>query len=474
MIKDPKYLIIKNGLLCLFVVCFSCTTPKELISLDGLPKLKNKINNIIDHSDININMSIKFVTLNDFKTLYSYNSKKLLIPASNNKLYTLAAALYYLGSDYSFSTTVLKNKNNLILRGGGDPDLSIEQLDSLAKIVSKILNKVDTLYLDDNLLDSLHYGPGWMWDEGSSWWVAPIGVLSLNDNSIDFHIKPGDVNKPAIINHIPATQYIKVNNKSKTVNDTLNYKKLNIERNWISQNNHFLVTGEVLDTASIDTIYRNINNPTLFTGTIFKELLEKHGVLVKYLSKNIPPENYEIIAVHNSNMLIESAKDLMFESKNLTAELFVKTIGTLDTIPGTWKVGIDSIKSFLTREVKLDTSNLRIADGSGISRYSLTNSNQIVSLLQWVYKSKYKNTFLNTLPTGGNILKKGLKDRFIKEGEIVKAKTGHLSGVSNLSGYIFSPKYGPIAFSILMNGYKGSHKKYRNIQDQIVKTIIYD
>ena len=202
--------------------------------------------------------------------------------------------------------------------------------------------------------------------------------------------------------------------------------------------------------------------------------MEKHGVLVKYLSKNIPPENYEIIAVHNSNMLIESAKDLMFESKNLTAELFVKTIGTLDTIPGTWKVGIDSIKSFLTREVKLDTSNLRIADGSGISRYSLTNSNQIVSLLQWVYKSKYKNTFLNTLPTGGNILKKGLKDRFIKEGEIVKAKTGHLSGVSNLSGYIFSPKYGPIAFSILMNGYKGSHKKYRNIQDQIVKTIIYD
>ena len=73
-----------------------------------------------------------------------------------------------------------------------------------------------------------------------------------------------------------------------------------------------------------------------------------------------------------------------------------------------------------------------------------------------------------------NILKKGLKDRFIKEGEIVKAKTGHLSGVSNLSGYIFSPKHGPIAFSILMNGYKGSHKKYRNIQDQIVKTIIYD
>ena len=62
-------------------MCFSCTTPKELISLDGLPKLKNKINNIIDHSDININMSIKFVTLNDFKTLYSYNSKKLLIPA---------------------------------------------------------------------------------------------------------------------------------------------------------------------------------------------------------------------------------------------------------------------------------------------------------------------------------------------------------------------------------------------------------
>ena len=78
----------------------------------------------------------------------------------------------------------------------------------------------------------------------------------------------------------------------------------------------------------------------------------------------------------------------MNESDNLTAELFVKLIGAMDTIPGTWTTGIDSIKSFLSSEVEIDTSQIKLADGSGVSRYTLTNSDQLVSLLSWVYKSQ--------------------------------------------------------------------------------------
>ncbi len=467
--------LVKKFIITISIVFLSCTPPNSLFKLEGNPRLVKKINKIIQDSGININMGIKIVSIDNQKTLYSYNSKKLFLPASNNKLYTCAATLHYLGPDYKFTTSIFKNKKNLVLKGGGDPDLKVHQLDSLAKVISNQIKNIDTLYLDDSILDKLNYGNGWMWDEGSSWWVAPIGGLSLNNNSIDFYFKPGELNKPAEIIYHPKTKYINVVNYSKTVDDTLNYKKFKIERDWANQMNNFTVTGNIIDTSKIDTLERNIYDPTLFTGNVFKELLMKYGVSVKQIStKDISLTNYKVISSHKSDSLISSAKTLMFESKNLTAELFVKTIGTLDTIPGTWKTGLDSVTSFLAKEVKLDTTKLRLADGSGISRYSLTNSNQLVTLLQWIYQSKHKNNFISTLPVGGRASTKGLKDRFIEEGEMIKAKTGHLSGVSNISGYIFAPKYGPVAFSILMNGYKESHKKYRQIQNQIIKTIIYD
>jgi len=436
--------------------------------------LINKINKIIESSGIDLNMGIKIVSLENNKTLYAYNSQKLLMPASTNKLYTCAAALHYLGNNHTFKTRVLKNKNNLVLKGGGDPDLSIDQLDSLAIIVSKNIKKIDTLYLDDTLLDSLNYGEGWMWDEGPWWYAAPIGALSVNDNCIDFYVEPGNIGSPASISYFPETSYITFENNSITVNDTLDFNKLKIDRDWVASGNNFSVTGEIIDTTKKDTLYRNIYDPSLFAGTIFRQLLNEHGTTVKQLSRKAQDlTDYKELTVHYSDSLIVSAINLMNESDNLTAELFVKSIGALDTLPGTWEAGLDSIKSFLAEQVKIDTSNIRLADGSGVSRYTLTNSDQLISLLSWVYNSKHKNDFISTLP-GGGWPKSTLEKRLIEEGGRVRAKTGGLSGARNLAGYIDSPKYGTVAFSILMNGYIGSSSKHRYVQNQIVKTIIYD
>ena len=161
------------------------------------------------------------------------------------------------------------------------------------------------------------------------------------------------------------------------------------------------------------------------------------------------------------------------ESDNLTAEIFVKSIGALDTLPGTWEVGLDSMKSFLAKEVLIDTSNIRLADGSGVSRYNLTSAAQLNSLLRWMYNSKYKDDFISTLPKGGQE-NSTLEKRLTNEGDLVKAKTGGLSGVRNLAGYLKSRKYGDVAFSILMNGYTDSSSRYTRVHDQIVKTVIYD
>lgn len=411
-------------------------------------------------------MGIKILSLKTGETLYSLNSHKLLMPASNNKLYTCAAALEKLGSDHRFKTSILQHGNNLILRGGGDPDLTIGKLDSLAEITAKKISLVDTLFVDESLLDSLHYGSGWMWDEGAWWYAAPVSAMSLNDNCIDFYVEPGELGHPAIVKMVPETEYVRVINQSITVNETIDYNKFKIDRDWAGRTNMFIISGEVLSSVSPDTLQRNIFDPVFFSGTVFKEQLDKYGVDVKNIVKGTGRSDASTIAIHTSDSLQYSAYNLMYESDNLTAELFTKSMAVSDSTVGNWKDGLRVIKAYLADSASIDTSLLRLADGSGVSRYNLSSADQFIKLLSYIYYSDKKDEFIYTLPKSRS--NSTLKDRLIFSEARVRAKTGHLSGVSCLSGYIFSEQYGPLAFSILMNGYRGSAKPYKKLQDKII------
>jgi len=450
----------------------SCTPPRTLLYLEGNPELKNKINDIIEYSGIDLNMGIKIVSLRDNKTLYAYNSQKLLMPASNNKLYTCAAALANLGSDTIFETAIYQEGNNLILKGGGDPDFSLEQLDSLAQIISSQIESVDTLFVDESLMDTLHYGEGWMWDEGSWWYAAPISALSLNDNCVEFYFHPGKLGQPVPVSTNPVTNYIQVDNQSITVNDPVDIQKFKIERDWAGQTNKFNISGELMDFSTPDTLIRNIVNPPLFAGTVLKEILAEKGTRIKIVSTGNGSKNAKLLVSHNSYSLLQSALNLMNESDNLTAELLVKTMGISKEYPGNWNDGIKTVKTFLADSAGIDTSSIRIADGSGVSRYNLTSANHFIQLLTYMYTSPFKDDFLYVLPMGG--FKGTLEDRLESTGSKIRAKTGGLSGVSCLSGYAFSPQYGPLAFSILMNGYIGSSRDYHKLQDDILEILVHD
>ena len=451
---------------------FSCAPHPALFNNIGSPALKKSINSLIIDSGLDVNMSIKVASLNSGKTLYALNSQNRLMPASNNKLYTCAAALSNLGSDYIFETVIYQDGYNLILRGGGDPDFSLAQLDSLAQIISSQIESVDTLFLDESLMDSFHFGEGWMWDEGSWWYAAPISALSLNDNCIDFFVQPGELGHPAQVSTNPATNYIKIDNQSVTVNDTVDFQKFKIERDWAERTNSFTLSGEILDTSSIDTLVRNIYHPPLFAGNVLKEMLAEKGTSIKIVSIGNVTENGKLLVSHKSDSLLQSALNLMTESDNLTAELYVKTLGISDDKPGNWNDGITTVKSFLADSAGIDTAAFRMADGSGASRYNLTSADHFIKLLTYMYTSPFKKDFLYVLPGGG--FKGTLEDRLDSTGSKIRAKTGHLSGVSCLSGYAFSPQYGPLAFSMLMNGYIGSSRDYRKLQDDILEILVHD
>ena len=451
--------------------CFSCVALNPINQKIYKKDLKKFIYSSIKESDLRESIAIKVVSLDDGETLFEHNSKKLMTPASNVKLLTSAASLHYLGKEHVFETTILKNKDNIILVGGADPELSLQVIDSLAGLVSKDLKLIDTLFIDGGLFDDYYYGKGWMWDEGSDEYSAPISALVLNNNCIDFEYSSNEIGLPAKVNIFPETKYVTLENKSITVNDTIDFKKLRIDRNWVDRSNDYLITGEILQWSEKDTVKKNIEKPNLFFGTVFKELLESHGLTVNklFIGNTIGPK--DTILIHRSKPLYDQLEEMMHDSRNLTSELLLKYMGITDSTIGNWEGGIRKVKTYLQDEVKIDTSALSIADGSGLSRYNLLSASQIVKLLAHIHGQNNGDVYVNTLPNG-NEKNSSLEGRLLQAQDKIFAKTGSLSGVSCLSGYAFSPNHGPMAFSILINGFVGSIKPHRKFQDELCTWLV--
>jgi len=427
---------------------------------------------LIDKLDSELSIGLKVISLENNEELFELNSEKLLLPASNQKLLTSAASLYYLGENKVFQTSVLKKNRNIILLAGADSELSIDKLDSISLKISQKIKNIDTIFVDAGIMDSIPYGKGWMWDEGSETYSAPVSGIILNGNCIDFEYSPNELDKPARLNTYPNTNHISITNNSITVEDTLDYKRIKIERDWQNQTNHYRVDGEILGWSNKDTVKKNISDPVMFAGTVFKELFESHNVSVSAVKARKGIHSLDTIAKIISQPLKIQLKNIMQNSENLASEILMKYIGISDTTIGSWYNGKKKIMRFLYEEVEIDTNFLRIADGSGLSRYNLLNADQLIKLLRYMYTSNLKDTFIMSLPHGGQKGTK-LENRLIESGKRIYAKTGSLSGVSCLSGYAFSPQYGPLAFSIIINGFTGSIKPIREIQDKICESLVH-
>ena len=459
----------KKQLPIFLVFIFGCTHTPSIYKEQGKQSVKSNIQDIIDSSGLSTNMGIKIVSLKTNKTLYELNANSLFNPASNTKIYTCLAAISFLDTNYTFRTEVYKDEDTIYLVGGGDPDLTLEELDSLAEAVSSQIKGIHKLVIDDTRLDSTLYGEGWMWDEGAWWYSAEISALSVNDNCVDFIITPGEKGAPAIIKTNPSSDYYQISNTSLTVNDITGFQKFKIDRDWKNQVNQFTIVGNIMDTTSADTIYRNIHNPSYYVGTLLKESLKSNGISIQHMSRGKRPSTAKRIGYHESKSLIHSLQNLMVESDNLSAELLVKTIGFESTKrQGNWNNGLFAVKTFLNDDVGIDTTKLALKDGSGITRYNYSSANHFIQLLSWAYhQPAVRDIFINTLPVGG--LNGTITDRALPSR--VRAKTGSLSGVSTLSGYVFTHSGHPIVFSILMNGFTGSSKPYRDLQDNIVQYL---
>jgi len=441
---------------------------------------KQKIKKIIHSPALeSTNTGIKVISLASGKTLFEENGSKLFIPASNEKIITAYGALKVLPSTFTFpvefSTDSLIDSNtvhNLYIREYGDPSVTLADVNFQAMALSEKIKLVTgDIIVDASYFDSLQFGRGWMWDDGISSWNAPISPYAVNGNCIDIRISPGvKTGSPVSVRTVPLTGYA-VAIASMTV--TSDYDDVRILRKEAPWGDTFVISGRVNINCSERLWKCAVSRPGLYTGTLFKELLGRYGVKVNGSAYEAPASSCPVLIERfSSRSIIEIVRAFVKDSNNLSGECLLKTMGAQRYgAPGDAAKGIMALQETLNG-IGIKENTYTIADGSGMSTYNQISPNIMIKILRAVYDdfSCYPE-FAQALSVAGvnGTLQNRLKTS--PAAGNIRAKTGTMSGVSCVSGYIRTRKGEMLAFSIMMNGCAGPAKPLQDAQDEILKTL---
>ena len=380
--------------------------------------------------------AVKIVSLDTGLVIYEQSANKFVRPASNMKLYTVAAALDRLTPDYHFTTSVYarekaddgKIKGDLIVYGRGDPSFAarfnngdyFKGIDDLAgRIVAAGVKRVKgDLVGDESYFNGAPLGSGWEWDDLQWSYGAQVSALTVNDNAIDLTVKPGEkVGAPVVITSGPPATFMTIANRAVTSprgskSDLQLYRGVGANTLEISGS---LPLGDNGFTGSVA-----IPDPALAFVTMLREALIKRGVKIDGRVRTVdarsggtnvpyplvitPPLStklVEVASLQSPPFSIIAAQTLK-PSQNLYTEIILRTLG-LSSLKNTNLArsneaqGLEAVGAFL-RQAGVSENDLVLSDGSGLSRNDMITANATVHLLTYMSKHRYFAQFRDALP----------------------------------------------------------------------------
>jgi D-alanyl-D-alanine carboxypeptidase/D-alanyl-D-alanine-endopeptidase (penicillin-binding protein 4) len=405
------------------------------------------------------------------QTLYSRDAQKYFTPASNLKLLTTAAALKQLGANFRIRTSIYQNGNGVLrVVGRGDPSLSDTQLQTLAQqLKQKGITQIHRLIADDSYIQGDIVNPTWQWEDVQSDDGAPVSSFILNQNIFSLKLVPQAVGKSLQVVWIDpgeAKQWQIINQSLTVAQSQSTY--VNVTREL--SGTVLRIQGELTTNSEPSLIDLPVIDPTYYFLRRFRTALAKEKIPLGQTLVVTGGVNKEEIAFVESPPLSDLLMETLQNSNNLYAEALLRALAVKKTRmknQTSADVGLEVVKANLT-QLGVDPANYVLVDGSGLSRRNLVTPEAFVQTLRGMAKTPAGSVYRASLPVAG---KSGtLKDRFQNtsaEG-IVQAKTGTLTGVVSLSGYVNSPKYEPLVFSIIVNQSEQPTTVVRQAIDEIV------
>ncbi|HYR28367.1 MAG TPA: D-alanyl-D-alanine carboxypeptidase/D-alanyl-D-alanine-endopeptidase [Thermoanaerobaculia bacterium] len=431
--------------------------------------------------------SIQIVELESGRVVAERNPHMAIAPASNMKLFTTAAAIDLLKPTFEVTTSVHVRgdvdasgtlNGDVKFVGKGDPTIGGRFHDGNATAVIQewasdlkragIKNINGNLIFEYGYMDTEYIHPTWPVDQLTAWYEAPVAAFALQEGCIAVRVLPAKPGQPCVVQFDPPTSYITVQNSCRT-GSGLPY----ITRHRGS--NNVIVRGGVPSRSGLTEVFITIENPVHYFAAVTRETLERGGLRIAgetQLVASDPRPDYKLVAKHTTPLSI-----LIFvinkKSQNHYAEQVLKMLGAEQRNQGSWSAGNAVVKEWLTTKIGVPANEFLPADGSGMSRDNRASANAFVTLLRYMWKSPWREEFVSSLPyTGDPDSKFGNRLRKPPFARQVYAKTGYISGVIGLSGYVHAQSGKVYAFSFLFNRYKTGVFGVYNLQDEMLKEIV--
>jgi D-alanyl-D-alanine carboxypeptidase/D-alanyl-D-alanine-endopeptidase (penicillin-binding protein 4) len=405
--------------------------------------------------------------------LFELNPQNLLVPGSGMKIVAVTSAAEAVGWDYTFETTLLATgpvtegvlHGDLVIAGNGDPSvLGPAGNDSLgpwtAALREKGIARIDgRVVADDNAVEEPRPGFAWSWEDLGYTYGAMAGALNLGENTLALVVHAGTAeNAPAIIESPSETGGLSIVNHA-TTGPAGSTGLLWPE--WLPGETWLTIEGSIPLGSPPVRLGVASGNPTLWFARSVRARLVADGIEVSGDAVDVddlahPPDHAHahVLYVHRSRPLADIVQPLLKDSINLYAEAVLR-LATGRNGPRGTGAALDATRARL-ESWGIPKDGIQIVDGSGLSRRNVVAPETLLAILLRAYDPSGSSPFMRGLPVAGRdgTLAFRMKGT-AAEGNVI-AKTGSLSNVRTLAGYVKSADGEPLAFVVIANNFEGT------------------
>ena len=440
--------------------------------------LKNKINQLVKNSKINEAELGLYIEGPDLQ--FSLNGEKKMKPASVTKVITAAAVLESFPVGYQFVTelkTSAKIINNqlsgdLCLVGGGDAGFVSESMWFLVNEFYRtgIRDIKGRIVVDDSFHDQIRFDSSRDQTRVDRAYDAPIGAMTFNWSAVNVYVR-GSSEGSAMVWADPESDYFNIENKIRRGAKT----DIQVSHRGVSKTGveSILVTGTKADDSQEFVAYKAVQNPDLWAGYNLKSFLKQRGISVQgHVINGKCDKTATTLGINKSKNVGELTQLMLKYSNNYIAEILTKNLSAYkNRTAGTMDLGIKEIRSYLSL-LGLNESDFEIYNPSGLSLKNRFTAKSTVKVLQHIKEDlRMYPEFISGLPIMGvdGTLKKRATSEDLKG--LVRAKTGHLTGVSSLAGYVANKKVGLYSFAFYHNGKAEKSYDARVLFEKLAKEL---
>ena len=441
-------------------IFFSCSTQKQI-------GRSAKSSVFADSTIKNALIGISIYDAASGKYLYSHNADKYFVPASNTKIITCYAGLKYLGDSLA-GIRYQETADAIIITPTGDPtllhpDYPKQPVIDFLKRANKPLKIIDTVWKSDDL------GSGWSWDDFNNYYMAERSPLPVYGNILRWTQERGEGKPEDSLSFDESVSIYSI----PEINWKVNFKPdpprtFYVQRDR-ADNIYTISEGrETKRTQDVPFVTHGLQSALeLLKDTIGKEIQLAIGIPIaigRQLANEPQTPNAKLQTVY-SQLLDSMLRPMMHRSDNFFAEQTLMMVsqvllGYMDDSRAASRVINEDLKGIPQRP--------RWADGSGLSRFNLFTPQDFIFILNKMQAEFGMPRMRNIFPTGG----RGTISNYYKsDSGYIFAKTGSLSGVICISGYLYTRKNKLLIFSVLVNNHYGNTTSIRRSVERFITGV---